>query len=236
MTATLGKIEEFDGGREEWPQYVERMGHFFTANAITDADKKRAVFLSVVGPATYKLLRSLVSPKKPGEKSYDELVQVLTAHYNPTPSETVQRFKFHSRFRKQGESVATFVAELRSLAEFCNFKNTLEDMLRDRIVCGINNGAIQKRLLAESTLTYQKALELAQGLEAAAKNLRELQAPGTKKDEDSPIASNTQEVHKVVPSGKGRSNSIIAVVGQVMMLPSAALKKLCATSVASEDT
>ena len=142
-----------------------------------------------------------------GEKSYDELVQVLTAHYNPTPSETEQRFKFHSRFRKQGESVATFVAELRSLAEFCNFKDTLEDMLRDRIVCGINNGAIQKRLLAESTLTYQKALELAQGLEAAAKNLRELQAPGTKKDEDSPIASNTQVVHKVVPSGKGRSNS-----------------------------
>ena len=40
MTATLGKIEEFDGGKEEWPQYVERMGYFFTTNAITDADQK----------------------------------------------------------------------------------------------------------------------------------------------------------------------------------------------------
>ena len=82
-------------------------------------------------------------------------------------------------------------------------------MFRDRIVCGINNGAIQKRLLAESTLTYQKALELTQRLEAATKNLRELQAPVTKKEEDSPIASNTQEVHKVVPSGKGQSNLLL---------------------------
>jgi len=74
----------------------------FSANGITEEDKKRAVFLS------YKLLRNLVSPAKPGEKSYKGLVRVLMARYNPTPSdpETVQRFKFHSRFWKPGESVA----------------------------------------------------------------------------------------------------------------------------------
>jgi len=29
MTATPWKVEEFDGGKdpEEWPQYVERLGH-----------------------------------------------------------------------------------------------------------------------------------------------------------------------------------------------------------------
>ena len=57
--------------------------------------------------------------------------------------------------------MATFVAELRSLAEFCNFGTSLEEMLRDRIVCGINNSKIQRRLPAENTLTIGKALELA---------------------------------------------------------------------------
>ena len=68
-----------------------------------------------------------MSPEKPGDKSYEELVTILTHHFNPTPSETVQRFKFHSRFRKPTESVAKFVSGLRSLAEFCNFGASLEE-------------------------------------------------------------------------------------------------------------
>ena len=44
-------------------------------------------------------------------------------------------------------------------------------MLRDRLVCGINNEQIQRKLLSEPELTYKKVLELAQGLKAATKNL-----------------------------------------------------------------
>ena len=38
--ATLGKIDKVDPSKEEWPQYVERLGHFFTANAIKTVEKK----------------------------------------------------------------------------------------------------------------------------------------------------------------------------------------------------
>ena len=58
--------------------------------------------------------------------------------------------------------MADFVAELRALAEFCNYGETLNDMLRDRIVCGVRDEHIQRRLLAESNLTLQKALDIAQ--------------------------------------------------------------------------
>ena len=57
-------------------------------------------------------------------------------HCNQTPSEIVERFKFHTRVRRSGESVATYVSELRSLARFCKFGSSLEDTLRDRIVRG----------------------------------------------------------------------------------------------------
>ena len=61
IAQVFGRVQEFDGGREEWTQYVERLGHFFDANGIKDADKKRAIFLSVVGPSTYRLLKSLLA-------------------------------------------------------------------------------------------------------------------------------------------------------------------------------
>ena len=32
MAAVFGKVGEFDAAKEEWPQYVERLGHFFQAN------------------------------------------------------------------------------------------------------------------------------------------------------------------------------------------------------------
>ena len=151
--ATLGKVDEFDANKEEWSQYEERLSHFFLANGIDDAEKK-AVLLPVISAVTYKVLRNLLAPAKPGEKTYDELVATLSAHYSPPPSEII-RFKFHSRFRNPGKSVATCVSELRSLAEFCNFRQTLEVMLHDRIICGINDNAIQQRLLAEPGLTFK---------------------------------------------------------------------------------
>lgn len=100
MAAVFGKIEEFN---EDWPQYVEQLGHFFQANRTVEEDKKRSIFLTVVGSTAIKLLRNLVSPVKPGEKTYNALVKVLTEHYQPTPLQTVQCCRFHSRFQKPGE-------------------------------------------------------------------------------------------------------------------------------------
>ena len=192
-TATLGRVDEFDSTKDDWLQYVERLEHFFVANGIDNAEKKRAVLLTAVGAATYKTLRNIVSPSKPGEKSYAQLVEALSKHFKPTPSEIVERFKFHSRVRKAGESIATFVSELRSLSEYCNFGATLDDMVRDRLVCGVNDNAIQKRLLAEPSLTYQKAVELALSIETAAQSMRELRS---KPETGLSSQSAPQEVHK----------------------------------------
>ena len=63
--ATHGTISVFSGSQEIWMTYVERLQQYLAANKIEDADQRRAVLLSVCGPATYRLIRSLVSPKKP---------------------------------------------------------------------------------------------------------------------------------------------------------------------------
>ena len=35
MAPLIGKIDHFDAEEEEWPQYVERLEHFFEANSIS---------------------------------------------------------------------------------------------------------------------------------------------------------------------------------------------------------
>jgi len=64
-------------------------------------------------------------------------------------------------------------------------------MLRDRLVCGVNHKTIQKRLLSERDLTYEKAYSLAQAIEAAERDAENLKpgAVGTSTTDTSTLTS-----------------------------------------------
>ena len=175
--ATHGTIAAFSSSQETWTVYVERLEQYFAANKIEDADQQRAILLSVCGPATYRLICNLVSPKKPMELKIEDLITIVQKHHDPKPSMIVQKFRFNGRNRRTGESVAAYVAELRQLAEHCQYATTLNDMLRDRLVCGVEDSRIQHRLLAELELTFEKAFEIAMASESAEKNVKDLQSP-----------------------------------------------------------
>ena len=62
------------------------------------------------------VLRNLVAPSKPQDKSMLELTTVLKKHFEPKPIVIAERFYFHRRNLAVGESIAEYVAELRRLA------------------------------------------------------------------------------------------------------------------------
>ena len=108
--------------RRKTGRRIQRLTHYFISTGITDASKQRSILLSICGPETYRLLRSLVgSAAEINAKSFEELVDILKQHYNPTPSVIIQRYKFNSRNRNDTETILQFLAALRSLAEYCNY-------------------------------------------------------------------------------------------------------------------
>ena len=176
--ATHGSIGEFDSDKETWAAYTERLQEYFLANDADVAEKQRAILLSVCGAATYQLIRDLVSPARPNTKTFDEIVQLVQDHHQPPPSFIVQRYHFNTRNQEEGETISAFIASLRRLSEHCRYEAMLEDMLRDRLVCGVRDKRIQQRLLAEpaADLTFQRARELALATETATRNSQDLQA------------------------------------------------------------
>ena len=166
--ATFGRIEAYDATADHWTHYIERLEFFFVANDITTDDKKKAVMLSVCGAETYKLFRSLSAPDKPSDKSYTDLKTVIQAHLSPTPNIIAERFALNTRSRQSSESVSQYVAELKRLSQDCQYGASLNDMLRDRLVCGINDSSIQRKLLSEgSTLSFDNAFKIALSIESA---------------------------------------------------------------------
>lgn len=171
MATQYGRLQEFQPDSDSIKSYLERASLYFKANGIAD-NKRVPILLSSIGASTYTLLSDLVSPTAPGEKSFDDLCAALRNHFEPRRSTIAERFHFHKRDQAAGESIAEFDAALRRLSIHCQFGETLEDSLRDRFVCGLRHEPIQRRLLAETSLTYSKALDIARGMESAEKETK----------------------------------------------------------------
>lgn len=173
MAGYIGKIEPYDEGVEKWTSYQERLEEYFAVNEIGN-NKKVSALLTLLGGKTYSLLRNLTAPDKPSTKTYEDLVTLLRNHLTPKPLIIAERFRFHKRSQHDGETVTQYLAELRKLAEYCDFGANLNDSLRDRFVCGLKAENIQKRLLSEAQLTLTKALEMAVAMETGTKDATEL--------------------------------------------------------------
>lgn len=80
----------------------------------------------------------------------------LVKGYDPLSSITMQRYKFNTRIRSASETVADYVAALREIAQHCEYKDSLQDMLRDRLVCGVNHEAITNSLFSDKKLDFDR--------------------------------------------------------------------------------
>ena len=172
--ASLGAIGMFRSNLEDWQSYVKRLQQFFVTNDIRGEEEQHAILLSTVGATTYQLIRNILAPVKPNDTSFTDIVDAVQQHRQPKPSVIVQHFMFHSRVRNSGEIVSAYVTELRKLSKGYKFSEVESDMLRDQLVCGINDQALQRWLLAEPDLTFKTALDVTQASEAADCQVKEL--------------------------------------------------------------
>ena len=146
--------------------YFERLELFFAMTGVKD-EKQVAHLLTGLDAQTYATLKNLVAPKAPKDCEMDKIKEVLVKHFKPKPPVIAEQFTFHKRDQLPGEPINEFVIQLRRLAQTCDFGAFLDEALRDRLVCGLQNNVTQKKLLAESNLTLQKAVNIATASEMA---------------------------------------------------------------------
>ena len=73
--AQVGLLQEFREG-EDWSDFVDRLDQYFIANKLNgpdEAERRRAVLLTVCGSQAYVLMKDLLAPAKPTDKSYEDV-------------------------------------------------------------------------------------------------------------------------------------------------------------------
>ena len=132
----------------EWQAWQKRLTNFLAANEITDADRKRAILLTVIGEAGLTAVTNLVAPDQPETKTYADLLKILADHFGPKKeSFLTARLTFQNRNQHEGESAEKWVEDIRRIAKDCDFGTSLNDRLRDQIVAGIRSFAARRELL-----------------------------------------------------------------------------------------
>lgn len=160
---------EFDLVLGNWSTYVERLRMHFVVNEVKES-LRLPMLISAMGDAAYELMVTLCSPEKPDELGFDKVVKIVQEHLQPIPSIVAERYKFRQCRQLAGQSISVYVAELKRLARTCQFTESLDDNLRDQLVCGLNKDYIRQRLFTEQELKFNNALAIAKALEAAEQN------------------------------------------------------------------
>jgi len=92
----------------------------------------------------------------------------------PERNVIMDRHAFNITMQKPDEGIQSYVATLRLLAKKCEFGELTDELVRDRIVCGIHNDAVRSQLLREKDLTLQSAIRICMLFERSEKGTKEL--------------------------------------------------------------
>ena len=140
---------------EDWFERFEFMT--LTRKDCKDIKVKTAHFLTCLGKTSYALIKDLTYPELLADKNYYELKELLLDHVTPANFEATERAKFHSLNRRSDQPIRDFILQLQTQAAKCNFKGDLEEQLRDRLIAGIGDETLQRKLLLQTSLTFLQA-------------------------------------------------------------------------------
>ena len=138
------------------------------ATGLDKKDKKiqANILLHVIGPDAVKVYNGFTwAPAQgvnPAEDKEDpaQILQKFEDYCTPHKNITYERHLFNRRSQEVGETFDQFYTHLCHLSHTCEFGNMTDQMIRDRIVVGIQNPGLRERLLRiGEELTLIKAVD-----------------------------------------------------------------------------
>ena len=177
LPQTTPKFEAFDFTTELWTDYWSSFSTFTKTNSVPDV-RVAKVFLANQTATIYKLFSSLTTQETPprtvNDLTMNEVQQYMMNQFHPKRFVVRERFRYWSDTkRKFGETVQELGARIGQAAatcDFANIENPLDEALRTRFICSINNEAVLKALfkINDDELNFEKAVQVATETEEAA--------------------------------------------------------------------
>ena len=131
--------------------------------------------MSCIGQRSREIYYNFIFGSDEDSMEYKTVIEKFSAHFCPKSNITFLRFKFFNVKQEENQPVDDFTNDLKIKAQEWECKELTESLIRDRIVCGVSNLKLQKRLLREPELTLDRAILLCRVDEDTRKQTEEIQ-------------------------------------------------------------
>ena len=155
---------------DTWPKWLRRFDRYRVASGlnIKPQTEQLSTLLYAMGDSADDILQTLRLDEE--TVSYEEIKKSLNDYFAARRNTIVERARFNKRSQKPGESVDTFIQDLYTLADNCDYGTLKDDLIRDRIVVGVLDDSLSDRLQSKGTLTLAQTVQMSRQAETRAQN------------------------------------------------------------------
>lgn len=148
----------------EWKEFKAQFNVFKIAKNYgkMEEEEKIANLLVLMGPGSVPIydqfeFSSTVENRK---KKLNNVVAMFDRHFEPVKNVIYERVKFNS-MRQGANSIHQFITGLRCQADNCEYGAVRDDLIRDRIVIGVNDPKLREYLIDVEDLNLQRCIQKA---------------------------------------------------------------------------
>ncbi|XP_053685545.1 uncharacterized protein LOC128735085 [Sabethes cyaneus] len=150
----IGSVDHYIRG-SSFSSYLERLGFLYQLNNVPE-ERKRSLFITLSGTVVFDELKLLYPGQDLNTISYDEMVNRLKERFDKTEPNMMYRYKFHNRDQGIEESAENYILAIKLLGENCGFGEHKTEAIKDRIILGLRNEELKKKLLMKDGLTLEE--------------------------------------------------------------------------------
>ena len=147
----------------QWPKWKQRFEQFRVASGLIDRSEGRQIstLLYSMGPEAQDVLETTGIDEE-NRGVYDAVIASFDEYFGVRRNIIFERAQFNSRKQQPGESAEQYILALYTLAGRCGYasREQKEQDIRDRLVIGIRDAQLSKRLQLTADLDLTKAKKM----------------------------------------------------------------------------
>ena len=204
----MGPLKMDRNVAENWRKWRHCWNLYAKASGANEKDQATqcAVFLHTIGEEALAVYDTFSFTETKKDK-IEPLVQKFEDYCLPKRNTTYERYVFNT-CKQNGRTLDEFLLDLRNKAKTCEFGELRDSLIRDRIVCGIDNNSVRERLLRDNNLSLEKAISAVRAAETSKNQVKNLN--------NSPFEVGVLHKYKnnIVPKTKSKNNSGVRAESQ----------------------
>ena len=197
-----GRLELKGNLSENWKKWKQVWDAYETVTKLNEKESKFrvATFITCIGADA--LHNGLPFRSDEEKQDINVVLNLWKSHCIGQTNVIYERYKFNNRKQESHESIDVYAAALRALAATCEFGELKDEMIRDRLVCGIADNSVRRKLLQEPKLSLEKCLDICRSAEATSAHLKAIsgQSSSTGSPADNVNAVDKRKKSKAPPT------------------------------------